>query len=52
MYQKKFENHYFEIKEHDNALIFNIKSPKFFKKFLIIKHRKTGKRISIPIKKF
>ena len=50
MYQKKFENHYFEIKEHDNALIFNIQSPKFFKKFLIIKHRKTGKRISIPIK--
>lgn len=49
-YQNRLEDHYLEIKESGNELIFNTKTPPFFRKFLIIKNRKTGKRISKPIK--
>lgn len=49
---KKVEDCYFEIEETNGALIFHLKnSVKFSKKYLIVKHKKTGKRLVIPIKK-
>lgn len=52
MFNKKvkdsIENHYFHIKQKDNSLVFELKNVNlpFSKKYLIIKHRKTGKKIS------
>ena len=42
------ENHYFNIKKSNECLVFQLKNAflPLSKKFLIIKHRKTGKRIS------
>lgn len=45
-------NHYFEIKENGNELVFQLKNfLPYFEESLIIKNRKTGKRLSIPFKK-
>lgn len=50
--EDNIENHYFEIKENGDELIFQLKNfwP-FFEENLIIKNRKTGKRLSIPFNK-
>ena len=45
-------NHYFEITEKGDSLVFKLKNfTPFFEKNLIVKNRKTGKRLSIPFKK-
>lgn len=44
----KILNQYFEIEENNDSLIFELKNKlPFSKNYLIIKHRKSGKRISI-----
>ena len=51
--ENNIQDHYFVIKEKGDKLIFKLKNfVPFFEKYLIIKHRKTGKRLSIPIKRF
>ena len=50
--EKKIKNHFFEIKVKEDLLIFNLKNAvPFTKNFLIVKNRKTGKRIRKPLKK-
>lgn len=49
-YNEHLDEHYVEIKEEDNEIIFNVKGAKLFKKFLIIKHRDSGKRILKAVK--
>lgn len=49
--KKRLSQHYFEIEEKNNALVFHLKNEiPLINKSLIIKHAKTGKRISKPIK--
>lgn len=49
--KKRLKKHYFEIEEKNNALVFHLKNEiPLINKSLIIKHAKTGKRISKPIK--
>ena len=48
---KSIENHYVMMEDRENLLIFHIKNIGFLgKKYLLIKHRSTGKRISKRIK--
>lgn len=51
-YSKKIgHKHYFDIEEGEDKLIFQLKNGiPFFKKYLIFKHRKSGKRISKELK--
>ena len=45
-------NHYFEIIEQGDSLVFKLKNfAPFFEKNLIVKNRRTGKRLSIPFEK-
>lgn len=49
--KKRLKKQYFEVEEKNNALVFHLKNEiPLIKKSLIIKHAKTGKRISKPIK--
>lgn len=49
-YNEHLEEHYVEMEEDGNEIIFKIKGAKLFKKFLIIKHSASGKRILKAVK--